>query len=303
MSQAKDAFKFMVGWVAERALPSLGREIDEARNSGRASRVKRAILYSRLRRAHSRGDIAAVEHVLAASWKTAAGDRYYDRYAEQRFALFRHRHSVVIDALADLLENSGARFSRLVEIGCGDGRVLAYCAERLPSISEAIGLDINAAVIARTSAEHSAGGKLSFAQADARAWLTANPQPGTVVLSNNGVLEYFSQDSFDELLQMLAWSPPIAIVLIEPVAADHDLQHRAGSFMFGQDNSFSHNHRQRLTEAGFDVVFEKEMQVSNCRLILMIGIAGIKTPGIAPHLNHGGSAAGGRRDDESARAY
>jgi predicted TPR repeat methyltransferase len=271
MSRGKDALKLMAGWVAERALPGLGREIDECRNTARAPRLKRAILYSRLRRAQSRGDIAAIENALAAFWKGNSGDEFHDHYADARLNLFLEHHSKVIDALAGVLEKSGARFSRLVEIGCGDGSVLAWCAERLPDISEAIGLDINAAVIERISAKQPAG-KFSFVNAEARDWLVANPRSGTVMLSNGGVLEYFSQDNLDRLLQALASSPSAAIVLIEPVAPGHDLQSNAGSFAFGRENSFSHNHRCRLEDAGFDVVFGEEMQISNTRWMLMIGV-------------------------------
>ena len=272
MGKARDALKLMVGRAAELALPGLGREIDDARNPARAPRLKQAILYARLRRAQSLGDVAAVENALATFWKGGAGNRFHDHYAEERFKLFSEQHAGVIDALAGLLEGSGARFSRLVEIGCGDGAALAYCAERLPGISEAIGLDINAAVIARISAEQPAGGRLSFAEAEARDWLTANPRPGTVVLSNGGVLEYLSQDNFDGLLQALVLKPPAAIVLIEPVAPDHDLRTQPASFAFGRENSFSHNHRRRLSEAGFEVAFEEEKRISGIRWMLMIGI-------------------------------
>jgi len=272
MGKAKDALKLMVGRVAELARPDLGREIDDARNTSHAPTLKRAILYARLRRAQSRGDAAAIEDALAAFWIGESGDRFHDHYAEERLNLFREHHAVVIDALAGVLEASNARFGRLVEIGCGDGKVLAYCAGRLPSITQAVGLDINAAVIARISAERPAGGRLSFARAEARDWLIANPQPGTVVLSNGGVLEYFSQDNLDRMLQALACSAPAAIVLVEPVAPNHDLQIQRESFAFGHENSFSHNHAHRLEKAGFDVVFTREVQTSEARWMLMIGL-------------------------------
>jgi SAM-dependent methyltransferase len=272
MSKAKDTLKLMVGRMAELARPDLGREIDDARNTARAPGLKRAILYARLRRAQARGDVAAIETALAAFWIGDSGDRFHDRFAEERFNLFREHHAVVIDALAGVLKASGGQFSRLVEIGCGDGQVLAWCAKRLPSITEAIGLDINAAVIARVSAAQPAGGRLSFARAEARDWLIANPQPGTVVLSNGGVLEYFSQDNVDQLLRALAQARPAAIVMVEPVAPAHDLATQPDSFAFGHENSFSHNHAQRLHQAGFEVAFSLEMDISQVRWILMIGI-------------------------------
>lgn len=272
MGRAKDALKLIIGRTAELAFPELGREIDETRNTARAPGLKRAILHARLRRAQSRGEIAVIESALAAFWKGDSGDRFHDNYAQERLNLFRERHSGVIDTFAGLFEHSGVHFSRLVEIGCGDGTVLAWCTERLPWIPEVTGLDINATVIERISAEQPPGGRLSFVNAEARDWLMANPRPGTVMLSNGGVLEYFSQDNLDRLLQTLALSPPAAIVLIEPVSPDHDLRGQSESFVFGRESSFSHNHRYRLNKAGFDVVFSEEIQISNVRWMLMIGL-------------------------------
>ncbi len=213
---------------------------------------------------------------------------------------------MVIDALAARLEASEAGFSRLVEIGCGDGKVLAWCAGRLPSMSEVIGLDINAAVIARVSAEQPAGGRLKFARAEARDWLLAHPKPGTVVLSNGGVLEYLSQDNLDRLLQALAQAPPAAIVLVEPVAPAHDLKLQADSFAFGHENSFSHNHARRLNAAGFEVVFAEEMQISDVRWMLMIGELKRATPVVFPRYSQdragGGSTPTARAQTKTALA-
>jgi len=272
MSMASDALKLIVGRAAEAAFPELGREIDAGRNNGHAARLKRAIVYARMRTARANGDAAAVEDVLAAFWKGASGDRFFSRYAEDRFNMFRENHADVVDALAATLQAEGGTFTRLVEIGTGEGAVLAYCAERLPGISQAIGLDINASVVADATARHPPGGKLSFVNTDARTWLAANPQPGTVLLSNGGVLEYFSEAAFDGLLQALAAAAPAVIALVEPVAPEHDLATRSGTFTFGLENSFSHNHRHRLEQAGFEVVFEEQRPIFGHRGIMMIGV-------------------------------
>lgn len=272
MGKGREVLKLLVGRAAEAAFPSLGREIDDDRNTARAPKLKRAILLARLERARARGDSSAIEKSLAAFWKGNAGDNFHDNYASERFDLFLEHHAGLVDVLASLLEQHGTRFSRLVEIGCGDGTVLAYCVDRLPSIREAVGLDINAAVIERVAAEQPPGSKISFAAAEARDWLVANPKPGTVMLTNGGVLEYFSQENFDALLQALALSPPAAIALIEPVAPAHNLQAQPNSFVFGHERSFSHNHSRRLNQAGFDVVHEQELQLHTVRWKLMIGL-------------------------------
>ena len=272
MGKTRDTLKLLLGHVAERAMPELGREIDQVRNPDRAPRLKRAIIYARLRRAHARADDAGMENALAAFWKGGPGDQFHSNFNDERFRIFREQHAVVVEALDKVLAESDMHFTRLVEIGCGDGRVLADCAKRLPGISQAIGLDINAAAIARAAAEHPADDRMSFVKAEARDWLAANPQPGTVMLTNGGVLEYFSPSNVDRLLQALALARPAAIALIEPAAADHDFQAQARSYAFGHEYSFSHNHRARLRSAGFEVVFEEEGRALDTRLVLMIGV-------------------------------
>lgn len=271
MNRAKDALKVLVGRAAEFALPGLAQEIDDNRNPDRAAAVKRAIVRARLFDAQSKGDAASIEGALAAFWKGQSGDRFHDHHQDARFQLFRDHHAIIVDALAKVIAEGG--FMRLVEIGCGDGGVLAYCAERLPQIREAVGLDINEAVVARAAANHrQAGRPLSFVHSDAETWLAAHPQPGTVLFSNGGVLEYFSQASFDNLLQTLGRAAPAAIALVEPVAPDHDLASQTESFAHGWENSFSHNHRRRLSQAGFTVAYEQELVTPSVRWMLMIGV-------------------------------
>lgn len=273
MGRARDTLKLVIGQMAEIALPSLGREIDEVRNPGRAAKLKQAIVYARLRRAHARGDVAAMDEALSDFWKGGEGDRFHDNFAEARFKLFQEQHAVVVDALAAHIAATGAPFNRLVEIGCGDGQVLAECVRRLPSITHAIGIDINASVIARASAEYAADPRLSFVNADAREWLTANQRAGTVMLSNGGVLEYFSPENVQALFEALTLARPAAVVLVEPAASDHDMERQAGSFAFGREYSFSHNHHQRLTKAGFNLIFEREAPAAiGHRLMLMAAV-------------------------------
>ena len=271
MGRTKDALKLAIGRLAELAFPQMAHEIDEARNTAQAPMFKRAILHARLQRSKARGDHGAVEKALSAFWKSNAGDAFHESYSDVRFELFLERHYMVIDALCDLLERNESRFHRLVEIGCGDGRVLAHCFEQMPAISSAVGLDINAAIIKRVSAEHDPADGLAFVEADGTAWLESNPAPGTVLFSNGGVLEYFSPKNLDRLFRTLAAHPPAAVVLIEPVALDHDLENECESKVFGYESSFSHNHRYRLNHAGFEVLHCTELRIGDVRWLLMLG--------------------------------
>lgn len=270
---AKDNLKLVIGRVAELALPSLAREIDTGRAPERAPKLKRAILYARLRRAHAKGDIDAMESALGAYWQGGPGDQFHSNFADVRLSVFREQHAQAIEALADFLAKTDAKFDRLVEIGCGDGKVLAECVKQLPSISQAIGLDINGTAIASAMAEQAPSDpRLNFLQTDARAWLAQNPLPGTVMLSYGGVLEYFSPENVDRLLEALALTRPAAIVLVEPADPAHDMETQSESSVFGREYSFSHNHRSRMGKAGFRVVFERETHAFGHRLIMMVGV-------------------------------
>jgi hypothetical protein len=113
--------------------------------------------------------------------------------------------------------------------------------------------------------------------ADARDWLAAHPQAGTVMVSNGGVLEYFSQENFDRLLAALALARPAALLLLEPLDVGHNLNQNLNSYAFnslggvGWETTFSHNHRARLQQAGFEVVFEEETRIGHTRGLMMIG--------------------------------
>ena len=272
MADPRNALKRLIGRAAEIAFPELGREIDEARNRSRAQKLKRAILYARLRRADANGDASGVEKTLSAYWQGGPGDAFHEHFAEDRFSVFQEKHALAIDTLSDLLDGSGGGFNRLVEVGCGDGAVLHYCADRLPGLGELIGLDINGPVIGRASASLPPGSRVRFVNADGRAWLADNPRPGTVMLSNGGVLEYFSQENVARLYAALALAAPAAVVLVEPAAVDHDLDAQPNSYTFGREYSFSHNHRRLLSDAGFQVSFERETWAFGARLIMTIGI-------------------------------
>lgn len=269
---ASNMAQFVLGRAAEIALPALAREIDESRNPGRAAKVKTAIVYARLRRAVSRGDTALMDNAVAAFWNGPEGARYHATHIEARFQSFKDKHAKAIDALAGYIAVSCAPLVRLVEIGCGNGQVLAECASRLPTIRQAIGLDINAAVIAQAIEEHANDTKLAFFNVDARRWLEDHPQTGTVMLSNNGVLEYFTPESVDRLYHTLAEMRPAAAVLAEPVAAGHDLDRQEASCPVGRGDSFSHNHRRRLERAGFRVMFEEEAMAIRLRMRLIVGV-------------------------------
>lgn len=249
----RDRLKEAVGRLALILVPPLDRLIGLARFPGLHARLTEAMRYARLARASASADLSGVEAQLAAFWEGDRGDRFHTHWNDDRVNHFLAEHSPLLDRFAALAAARGFAASRLVEIGCGDGRVLEIVADRLPAIPALIGIDLNAEAVTGAAARLAGHPRLAFHQGDGRAWLDAHPQAGTVLFTNGGVLEYFAPASLDALLASLAAQAPAAAVLIEPRDPGHDFDAQPGSVIFGREKSFSHNYRARLQAAGFTV--------------------------------------------------
>lgn len=278
MATLKQMFELAAGVMLEFSLPQLGRELDSGFNGERSIKLKRAILQARMWRAKKTRDVDALQRTLNSYWRSASGDKFHIEQGQASFEHFRVNHSESIDILRKFIHTSDLCFTRIVEIGCGNGAALAYCTEKLPWSKRAVGIDINACAIERAVAAQPPGSRLEFVCADAVDWLAGHPQSGTVLLSNGGVLEYFSQEGVDRLLQALALSRPAALLLLEPLDTSHDLSHQTNSYSFhsvggaGSEITFSHNHQARLQQAGFEIMFAQSIQFCGTRGIMILSL-------------------------------
>ena len=268
----RDRLRALFGGVVELAVPSLAREIDEGRSSGRALRLKRAIVHARLRRAEWRNDAAALERALQARWRSDVNDDFYTAYVARFDAWFHGPHYRVIDALADAVA-ANPRLVRLVEAGCGDGRALAHLAERLPGLQELVGLDLNARIIARNVRVHGNRPRLRFEHGDARRWLAEQTCDGTILFSYGGVLEYVSEPELAAMLARLGRHRDTAVALVEPVDPRHNLTSDAASHPHGQERSFSHNHVALLAAAAFTIRFAEELTLHGIRWMMVLAVS------------------------------
>lgn len=260
------------GRVVELVAPGLGRDLDAPSRDPVSARLKRAIRHARLARARRAGDAQAVERLLGDFWRGTAGDRFHTAHSDARFDLFREAHHDVLDAVRAVMADAPGAFRRLVEIGCGDGRVLEYALAQLPDIERAVGIDINASVIESDAARNPRPEALSYVCGDGLDWLQTHAEPGTVLLTNGGVYEYFAPDRLDAVFAEIARAAPAAVALVEPLAPEHDLGTEEGSLVFGAENSFSHNYRARLTRAGFEIAHAREVTIEPTRWIVMVAV-------------------------------
>ena len=171
-------------------------------------------------------------------------------------------------------------YTRLVEVGYGAGRVLEHCTSAMPEVKGFIGVDINPVIVARNKANFAQNPRLQYLSADASGWLQQNGQPGTILLTYGGVMEYFSVDTLTAMFCTLSQHPPSAVALVEPVDPAHNLANDAVSHAFGQENLFSHNHEKLLKAAGYQVVFVKTLRVDGISLVMLL--ATTRQPGALP---------------------
>jgi SAM-dependent methyltransferase len=267
----RDRLRALFGDVVELVVPSLAREIDEGRSSGRALRLKRAIVHARLRRAESRNDAAALERALQARWRSDVNDDFYAAYVTRFVAWFHGPHYRVIDALADAVAVN-PRLVRLVEAGCGDGRALAHLAERLPGLQELVGLDLNARIIARNVRVHGDRPRLRFEHSDARVgWPSRRAMHDPLQLRRRARIRQRAQ--LAAILARLGRHRDTAVALVEPVDPRHNLTSDAASHPHGQERSFSHNHVALLAAAAFTIRFAEELTLHGIRWMMVLAVS------------------------------
>ncbi|MBF9029164.1 methyltransferase domain-containing protein [Rhodobacterales bacterium HKCCE3408] len=259
MGRIKGFVQLAAGRVLSLAMPRLAADVASGCESPSVNpRIVRAIRKSQARRAARSGDVETLQKLQFGKWSDPHSVELYDLYKDRFESWFLNGPQYeMVDWIKAAVDRAPPR--RLVEVGCGDGRVVAHLAERFPSIEKLIGIDLNCGIIERnrrTFADKAP--RLQFVSGDAVEWLAANPLSGTLLLSNGGVLEYFAPDVLKRLFMDLADSGAASIAAIEPFDPSHDLGRDPASHPFGSELSFSHNYRALVEEAGFSVQRTRE---------------------------------------------
>lgn len=268
MSGLKSRIQITLGRIAARLAPHLLREMEAGEQTGSNIRLKRWIAMAQTQAALAGGSSATISQTLMNNWRSESANSYYDQYTARFEKWFLGPHQAVVDEMVKL--NAETPLRLMVEVGCGDGRVLDHCAERMPDIPDCVGVDINPAIIARNQEVYAEKPRLRFVAENAERWLAQNTGPGTLLFTYGGVLEYFSRESLEGIFRDMAGKPGSAVALVEPVAPDHDLEQGSQSFNFGQEHSFSHNYAALLTEAGLELRYQSETQLGGARWVMML---------------------------------
>ena len=239
--------------------PRLAAQVDERPFDPDWDPVARLIRNAHLYNAVHRRDHETLRRYFTHYWASSSADEFFDGYAYRFEELFLRHHAGIADRIAAALPLFHGQRARLVEVGSGDGRVLAWLAERLKGVSEFHGVDLNAAQIARCRETHPTSDRLIFHEGHLLEWLRAHPAPNTILVTNGGVFEYLLEDELRSLfVELRLLCSPCLVAITETIATDHDLATETASLPYGHELAFSHNYPALLREAGFEISWEHD---------------------------------------------
>lgn len=256
---ASRRIKAFVGRLLRLLSPGLAKGVREKPFSGEWGFAGRLIRNADIADAVESGDHRALQRFHQDFWtSTAAEAEFFDRFANRFEDLFLRHHVGIVDRIEEIVAAWGDG-ARVVEVGAGDGLVLAHLASRLSGFDSFHGIDLNAGQIAASSEVHSADSRLRFEAANIMDWLGRNPAPKSLLFTNGGVLEYLRRDELLSLFQELKSSGlPCAVALTESVGLDHRFDTETASYPYALECALSHNYAAILREAGFAIRWERD---------------------------------------------
>lgn len=219
------------------------------------SRIGRLIRNGHLMIAVRTKNHALIRDFLADFWSSPASEEFYTNLSHRYETLFLAYHSAIVDETIKAIRQGEGKFAQLVEIGSGDGKILKHFSEHLTEIPIFHGVDLNSEQTRNNQTIYHGCPKLRFHLGDARDWIAGNSMPGTVVVANGGVLEYFTKPELEDLFRTLAHSGPCVVAITESIATDHDLENEHPTFPYGQELSLSHNYISILRASGFEITY------------------------------------------------
>lgn len=221
---------------------------------------ERLIRNARQHQAIEERDHETLQQFLIDYWNSPFSQEFFSTFTHRFEELFLRFHKDIATNLAKQLTTLPEEQEvKLVEVGCGDGKVLQYLAENIPRVSHFTGLDLSKEEITKCQERYPNEEKMDFTAEDIFDWLEANTNTALVFLTNGGVLEYFTRKQLERLFTLVRIRPhPTWIVLTETLALDHFLDKEPETFPYGRELAFSHNYSALLGESGFQEVWRND---------------------------------------------
>lgn len=224
-----------------------GLTIMEDDNYNVLERLMRFAILKNAEKKENHGQMAEIQR----KYWVNKGAAYFEVFADQFETVFLPHYSILFDELAEKLEAETKNFDTLVEIGTGNGKVLDYCSSKFEKVQRFVGLDLSEEQIEINRTTYAHNKKLEFYAKDGIEWITNNCSSNTIFVTVGGVLEYFPQEVLVKFLSHLNTLGPTYLATIETNGLDHDFDKNPDSQPYGEERSFSHNHKKMYPEVGF----------------------------------------------------
>ena len=206
-------------------------------------------------------------------WQGEKSKFFFTSYNSRFEDVFLKNYMPIIDWLECFIKKH--EINNLIEIGTGNGKLVNYLSKRLTTINSFIGIDLNEAQIDKNK-ENYTDENVKFYSCNAIDWLRLNGTKNTVLVTNSGVLEYFSSNEVEELIEFAKNElSPIVFLIVEPLAIDFDLFSETKSRTFGYEQSFSHNYPKLFQKHNYSLEFQMESNAENARMLLLASVYGM----------------------------
>lgn len=259
------------GWLGEVMLrwqPDLQEQSEQVfATSSLKHRLVKAALYRRAFQNPNPGQLAQLHQTY---WLRGGGERYYEEYPDRSVEHLQTFHAQSVRHLQKVVERNPGAFTNLCEIGCGNGRALKYYADVLPSVRTFVGVDLSEKQILKNR-ELPQDPRITFVQGDGLKWMKEHASEGVIVATNGGVLEYSTEAQVLELFDWMARrTSPVAMMLVEPLAEDFDLETEMHSRPYGAELTFSHPYQVLIRMSGLRLHHAAEARTSSGRFVSVV---------------------------------
>ena len=209
-------------------------------------------------------------------WESGQANQHHVNTLERFERWWQDGHGKIVAALEDQRLVFPNQFDSLFEIGCGTGEGLQRLQEGLPGLSRIVGLDLSSKVIEANRQNPDYPDFFEFVSGDALRWLPDNVGSGSIIVTIGGVFEYFPDNDLLSLFRHFSsLNCPIMVGLIEPIAADYDLETERESRSYNHENSYGHNYIRLLSESGFTIQWQHEV-INEERWLMLVATTGLE---------------------------
>lgn len=267
----KNFIKTIVGSILIVIMPKKAKELS---NKGMTIDVgltlkERLMRHTLLGKAKKDEDFETLSQFHQDFWTNKADEYFSTRFFNNVLEdFFIPKCSFLVDLLKEKVDQEDGKFNILIEIGTGEGTVLNYLSSQLPNVNRFIGIDLSTAQIESNKNLFSKNKKLEFVASDAFDWIKENRNDHMIIITCNGVLEYFTQSRLQDFFNELNSFGKVIFVAIEPIGVNHDFLKNPNSEIYGVENSFSHNYVKMFKDAGFNIWHQSKENYLNSDLYM-----------------------------------